>query len=70
MDCSATVFDKANAPFNVWDVLRSGVEDDLDVVVGHEVGEGFKFWIHMQMSDGKAGGVVDAKGLVEGITER
>ena len=69
VDCSVAVFGKSNAAFNVWDMLGSGVENDLDVVVGHEVGERFEFWIHVQMSDGKTGGVVDAKGLVKGVAK-
>ena len=40
------------------------------IIVSHEIGEWLEFGIHMKMCDGESCGIVNAKGLVEGVTKQ
>ena len=68
-DHAVAILDKTDATLNVRDTLGCWVENDLDVVVGHEIGNGFKFGVHMKMCDGEARCVADAEGLIKGIAK-
>ena len=70
MNGAVAISDKADAVFDVQDTLGCQTSDDSDVVVSHELGQWFKLWVHMKVSDGKSCQVVKSKGGVETFAEQ
>ena len=67
---AVVILHKMDTTLNVRDMLGCQVENDVDVIISHEIGEWLKFGIHMKMGDGEVRGVADAKGLVECIAKQ